>query len=844
MALYRQGGGNALPMNGNHKTGPAHRLLVDHVSVDHHEEGGSSSQNGWLQGESSNVFGRSTVKWGRGKRFGRAVKNRKYSVWFLVAVLLFGVLATLFAADYWFAVGRAFTGERDSSTSNDFFDHQAHSRVIDHHSQTESQQEIVKHDITSGMNVVKDLNSKDSLKLDMGFHDVKHSSKEDTRSKVHFGLPVDGKVGHRDSRDWDSDDRKREPAGISLKQGAIHSENGEGNLSLLRWMVQPQDIEKKGLHNSQDMTRSGNVGRKGQLHNDSSSVLRKVEHVEGKTGGSRVEDLTNENLGLYNERGRKELRRYEEQFEADLKRDEESYSYEDKNNNKNLSKDTFQGEDVNEEALDDEEDDSDLKYRSLKGGYYMLPERQSMGRLRNQKENLQESGNGGTDSLSRHSTDQTSEVYKSRQMRSLFDETSSLGGNSIGGEANLQVQQLHLASKVDMSTFLEENKGITSQAKKSTHNWRIWDTRAFQGYGGKKRSGAPCEVNLLETTKGLKIPDYTPNFHNFSLNYVQSEEMPQGESDWHPRFAGHQTFRERENSFYARTQTIHCGFVQGPKGAPSTGFDLNDNDANYLRTCTIAVSSCVFGDRNFVRSPSHNKVSSFSKQGVCFVMFVDQKSLDVMIAEGRAPNADGRIGLWRVVLVENLPYNDSRFAGKVPKFLAHQLFPSARYSIWVDGKLRLQRDPILILEHLLWREHKEYAISNHYDRHCVSEEVQQNKQLSKFKLTAMDQQYAFYQKDGLPLFNHSDPNQLLTSYVPVGSFIVRAHTPMSNLFSCLWFNEVDRFTSWDQLSFAYTYLKLLRMNAGKHFHFLMFKDCERKALARLFGHKDRTDMMQ
>lgn len=59
--------------------------------------------------------------------------------------------------------------------------------------------------------------------------------------------------------------------------------------------------------------------------------------------------------------------------------------------------------------------------------------------------------------------------------------------------------------------------------------------------------------------------------------------------------------------------------------------------------------------------------------------------------------------------------------------------------------------------------------------------------------------------------------------VPEGSFIVRAHTPMSNLFSCLWFNEVDRFTSRDQLSFAYTFLKLKRMNPDRPFFLNMFK---------------------
>lgn len=64
--------------------------------------------------------------------------------------------------------------------------------------------------------------------------------------------------------------------------------------------------------------------------------------------------------------------------------------------------------------------------------------------------------------------------------------------------------------------------------------------------------------------------------------------------------------------------------------------------------------------------------------------------------------------------------------------------------------------------------------------------------------------------------------------VPEGSFIVRAHTPMANLFSCLWFNEVERFTPRDQLSFAATYIKLVRINPTKKFRLNMFKVHEKK----------------
>lgn len=86
-----------------------------------------------------------------------------------------------------------------------------------------------------------------------------------------------------------------------------------------------------------------------------------------------------------------------------------------------------------------------------------------------------------------------------------------------------------------------------------------------------------------------------------------------------------------------------------------------------------------------------------------------------------------------------------------------------RYSIWLDGKLCLQLDPMLILEYLLWRKGHEYAISNHYDRHCVWDEVAQNKRLHKYNHTVIDEQFNFYQADGLPKFNASDPNKLLPS---------------------------------------------------------------------------------
>lgn len=354
---------------------------------------------------------------------------------------------------------------------------------------------------------------------------------------------------------------------------------------------------------------------------------------------------------------------------------------------------------------------------------------------------------------------------------------------------------------------------------------------------GRRKKFFPCGVEFVESINEIVEPKNYMNFSQFQLSYIAQEDLPSQSGVLEPRFGGHQTLEEREQSFHASDQMLHCGFVKESAGYSSTGFDLDEKDKAFMENCKVVVSSCIFGSSDFLRRPSTKLMSPYSQNNVCFVMFLDEETLAKLASEGSIPDETRHIGLWRIVIVRNLPYRDMRRTGKVPKFLSHRLFPNSRYSIWLDSKMRLQSDPMQIIEHFLWRRKAEYAISNHYDRHCVWDEVQQNKRLKKYDHHAIDEQFRVYQSDGLTKFDPSDPNNPLPSYVPEGSFIVRAHTPMSNLFSCLWFNEVDRFTSRDQLSFAYTYLKLRRMNPEKQFHLNMFKDCERRALAKLFRHR-------
>ncbi|KAJ7969704.1 Transmembrane protein (DUF616) [Quillaja saponaria] len=517
------------------------------------------------------------------------------------------------------------------------------------------------------------------------------------------------------------------------------------------------------------------------------------------------ERLERRGVGLYNEAGRNELKMYEAEYEASLRKG--GQLIEDNSHVKQLSLDDAKNRNEMADVDDEYEDNMDTHDAEMEEYDNSRHRRAHSNVVKSQVESHKEA----SDSLDIGIKDGIASV-----------DVEGVSTKSFEGESSLITK-----TSDDVKTKSRHGKFLDGHSTKSKRKPR------------RHKFSGSCQVKFANSIAQLVEPLESRKFARFMLQYTELEEKPIGEEQWMPRFAGHQKLEEREKSFFARDQKINCGFVKGPEGFPGTGFDLAEDDASYISMCHIAVVSCIFGNSDNLRTPTDKTVTRLSRKNVCFVIFMDEVTLRTLSYDGQVPDRMGFIGLWRIVVVKNLPYDDMRRVGKIPKLLPHRLFPSARYSIWLDSKLRLQLDPLLILEYFLWRKGYEYAISNHYDRYCVWEEVAQNKKLNKFNHTIIDQQFAFYQADGLKRFNSSDANKLLPSNVPEGSFIIRAHTPMSNLFSCLWFNEVDRFTPRDQLSFAYTYQKLRRMNPDKPFHLNMFKDCERRAIAKLFRHRSQ-----
>ncbi|XP_047157133.1 probable hexosyltransferase MUCI70 [Vigna umbellata] len=351
----------------------------------------------------------------------------------------------------------------------------------------------------------------------------------------------------------------------------------------------------------------------------------------------------------------------------------------------------------------------------------------------------------------------------------------------------------------------------------------------------KKRTGPrPCPVCYLPVEEAIglvpKLPSPSPVLRN--LTYVYEENLSRDREFGGSEFGGYPTLKQRNDSFDIReSMSVHCGFLRGIKPGRKTGFDMDEADLFEMEQCNgVVVASAIFGNFDEINEPKN--ISDYSRKTVCFLMFVDEETEKYLSSSGKLGSSK-KIGLWRIIVARNLPYADARRTGKIPKLLLHRMVPNARYSIWLDGKLELVVDPYQILERFLWRNNATFAISKHYRRFDVFVEAEANKAAGKYENASIDFQIEFYKREGLTPY--TEAKLPLISDVPEGCVIVREHVPISNLFTCLWFNEVDRFTSRDQLSFSTVRDKIL---SRVDFHFHMFLDCERRNFVVQKYHRD------
>ncbi|XP_030931843.1 uncharacterized protein LOC115957677 isoform X2 [Quercus lobata] len=413
---------------------------------------------------------------------------------------------------------------------------------------------------------------------------------------------------------------------------------------------------------------------------------------------------------------------------------------------------------------------------------------------------------------------------------SLGDKNSS-GQNSSGG--NDQSRSLSIPPPATIATL----RDVIRSTPRLGHQCENFTRPPPPPPSSKKIGPRPCEVCYLPVKDAIasmpSSPSKSPVLRN--LTYVHDENPIKTETHGGSDFGGYPSMKQRNESFDIKeSMTVHCGFVKGSKPGDQSGFDIDEADLMELEQFhEVIVASAIFGNYDNIQQPRN--ISEAARKNIPFYMFIDEKTEAVM-KNSSDLDSSKKFGFWRIIVVRNIPYSDPRRNGKVPKLLLHRIFPNVRYSIWIDGKLQLVVDPYQILERFLWRENANIAISRHYKRYDVFVEAEANKNAGKFDNASIDYQIDFYRREeNLTAYNES--KLPITSDVPEGCVIVKEHIPITNLFTCLWFNEVDRFTPRDQLSFSTVRDKIM---SKVSWSINMFEDCERRNFVIQDYHKGVT----
>ncbi|KAK3159762.1 hypothetical protein QOZ80_1BG0050760 [Eleusine coracana subsp. coracana] len=270
-------------------------------------------------------------------------------------------------------------------------------------------------------------------------------------------------------------------------------------------------------------------------------------------------------------------------------------------------------------------------------------------------------------------------------------------------------------------------------------------------------------------------------------------------------FAGNLSAEERR-SFFSHTDKeteIPCGFFKEfplRKVGEFVGEIQNSAEGLAMEKCTgVVVVSAILKDYDKIRQPKG--LGSETLRTACFFMFIDDATHRVLASHGIVVTEDqptggvATVGAWRVARLRagELPYEDPAMNGVIMKHLLHRLFPNARFSVWVDAKMQLTVDPVLLVHSLLVEKGVDMAVSRHPSNlHAMEEAIATARWRKWGDVEAIRVQMETYCEHGLQPWS---PSKLpYPSDVPDTAIIIRRHGLASDLFSCLLFNELEALT--------------------------------------------------
>ncbi|SPH18677.1 hypothetical protein DEA8626_02219 [Defluviimonas aquaemixtae] len=168
---------------------------------------------------------------------------------------------------------------------------------------------------------------------------------------------------------------------------------------------------------------------------------------------------------------------------------------------------------------------------------------------------------------------------------------------------------------------------------------------------------------------------------------------------------------------------------------------------------------------------------------------------------------------------------DPARASRRAKLMPHRYFPDEEWSIWVDNKSRLKRDPRQVLAALQAQSDAAFFAFAHFRRDCVYQEGQAVRENGLDEHRVVRERMRTYRAEGMP-----ERAGLIE-----GHFIVRRHNdPTAARFGERWFEHVLRHSRRDQISFPYLVWKL-----GLRYDFITALDWKETVQFSVFDRKAR-----
>lgn len=152
---------------------------------------------------------------------------------------------------------------------------------------------------------------------------------------------------------------------------------------------------------------------------------------------------------------------------------------------------------------------------------------------------------------------------------------------------------------------------------------------------------------------------------------------------------------------------------------------------------------------------------------------------------------------WDEVRKLDMFSNDKRYAARrharIVKVLSTQFFPEADHTLWMDGTHMCKAKP----SDLLNKYQNDFLSFKHPVRDCLFDEVEAVRGYNLDWPHLLNKQRDYYIKEGMP--RHY--------CLPATTVLLRKNTPEIQKIELMWWNQICKFSSRDQLSLPYVLWK-------------------------------------